>query len=230
MFVIIVFFFKQKTAYEMRISDWSSDVCSSDLAGVVGVVVAVDRAELAVVGQAGQGAADAALAAAQQGQRVARVEAERGVELVLAAEAPACADPRLFGGLEQQVGADLVARVAVDDGQHGGIARGIAMVRLRLCKRIRCGAKGEQGGNRQLEKAQSHDLESTRFPDRSSRGDRSEEHTSELQSLMRISYAVFCLKKKNRYMITMFTTAYIDVIYKPTTILYTNTNDHQYHQ
>src|SRR3546814_11917028 len=30
--VLSVFFFKQKTAYEMRISDWSSDVCSSDLA------------------------------------------------------------------------------------------------------------------------------------------------------------------------------------------------------
>src|SRR3546814_2357740 len=29
--LIIFFFFKQKTAYEMRISDWSSDVCSSDL-------------------------------------------------------------------------------------------------------------------------------------------------------------------------------------------------------
>src|SRR3546814_10334383 len=29
------FFFKQKTAYEMRISDWSSDVCSSDLGAVV---------------------------------------------------------------------------------------------------------------------------------------------------------------------------------------------------
>src|SRR3546814_2748109 len=28
---IVFFFFKQKTAYEMRISDWSSDVCSSDL-------------------------------------------------------------------------------------------------------------------------------------------------------------------------------------------------------
>src|SRR3546814_7298966 len=27
----LIFFFKQKTAYEMRISDWSSDVCSSDL-------------------------------------------------------------------------------------------------------------------------------------------------------------------------------------------------------
>src|SRR3546814_4777562 len=36
------FFFKQKTAYEMRISDWSSDVCSSDLIG--------DEADL---GQAG---------------------------------------------------------------------------------------------------------------------------------------------------------------------------------
>src|SRR3546814_7425459 len=30
-FIIFFFFFKQKTAYEMRISDWSSDVCSSDL-------------------------------------------------------------------------------------------------------------------------------------------------------------------------------------------------------
>src|SRR3546814_9695677 len=30
---IVVFFFKQKTAYDMRISDWSSDVCSSDLHG-----------------------------------------------------------------------------------------------------------------------------------------------------------------------------------------------------
>src|SRR3546814_3933016 len=29
--VYVFFFFKQKTAYEMRISDWSSDVCSSDL-------------------------------------------------------------------------------------------------------------------------------------------------------------------------------------------------------
>src|SRR3546814_1798331 len=29
--LLFLFFFKQKTAYEMRISDWSSDVCSSDL-------------------------------------------------------------------------------------------------------------------------------------------------------------------------------------------------------
>src|SRR3546814_6129740 len=35
-FSFVVFFFKQKTAYEMRISDWSSDVCSSDLQFAIG--------------------------------------------------------------------------------------------------------------------------------------------------------------------------------------------------
>src|SRR3546814_8922780 len=35
---VFFFFFKQKTAYEMRISDWSSDVCSSDLKGPQGTV------------------------------------------------------------------------------------------------------------------------------------------------------------------------------------------------
>src|SRR3546814_962049 len=51
------FFFKQKTAYEMRISDWSSDVCSSDLAGL-----GVDR-------EAGHGAGE-----------LLRVDAELAVE------------------------------------------------------------------------------------------------------------------------------------------------------
>src|SRR3546814_9223121 len=50
LFVLLFFFFKQKTAYEMRISDWSSDVCSSDLvdlaqhadqAGLVDVLLGV---------------------------------------------------------------------------------------------------------------------------------------------------------------------------------------------
>src|SRR3546814_7563318 len=36
------FFFKQKTAYEMRISDWSSDVCSSDLMGELGEILHVE--------------------------------------------------------------------------------------------------------------------------------------------------------------------------------------------
>src|SRR3546814_6482293 len=38
----VVFFFKQKTAYEMRISDWSSDVCSSDLLDLDALVVRVE--------------------------------------------------------------------------------------------------------------------------------------------------------------------------------------------
>src|SRR3546814_2873841 len=42
---IVLFFFKQKTAYEMRISDWSSDVCSSDLAGrdAAAIILDADR-------------------------------------------------------------------------------------------------------------------------------------------------------------------------------------------
>src|SRR3546814_1088769 len=46
--LIFVFFFKQKTAYEMRISDWSSDVCSSDLA-VFAAQVAVENQVHAVL-------------------------------------------------------------------------------------------------------------------------------------------------------------------------------------
>src|SRR3546814_3888366 len=42
---VCVFFFKQKTAYEMRISDWSSDVCSSDLIVSLTVSAAGDLAE-----------------------------------------------------------------------------------------------------------------------------------------------------------------------------------------
>src|SRR3546814_15896645 len=41
----VFFFFKQKTAYEMRISDWSSDVCSSDLV----LEIEPDRAGLRIV-------------------------------------------------------------------------------------------------------------------------------------------------------------------------------------
>src|SRR3546814_7867001 len=46
---VVVFFFKQKTAYEMRISDWSSDVCSSDLPGRGRGGVLVERVEMMAV-------------------------------------------------------------------------------------------------------------------------------------------------------------------------------------
>src|SRR3546814_4744993 len=42
-FFVIFVFFNQKTAYEMRISDWSSDVCSSDLLTDVGLPGLNDR-------------------------------------------------------------------------------------------------------------------------------------------------------------------------------------------
>src|SRR3546814_7234095 len=48
LFFLVFFFFKQKTAYEMRISDWSSDVCSSDLSWAdARVITGVDQ----IVGQ-----------------------------------------------------------------------------------------------------------------------------------------------------------------------------------
>src|SRR3546814_8058920 len=49
MFCWIVLFFKQKTAYDMRISDWSTDVCSSDIPQVCEfMLLTVDDAYLAL--------------------------------------------------------------------------------------------------------------------------------------------------------------------------------------
>src|SRR3546814_16959478 len=45
--VALFFFFKHKTAYEMRISDWSSDVCSSDLQALIQPLLAALRTRLA---------------------------------------------------------------------------------------------------------------------------------------------------------------------------------------
>src|SRR3546814_1433103 len=64
------FFFKQKTAYEMRISDWSSDVCSSDLQG------GIERHahDLAVVARRADDAADGRAVAVLVLQAVARAD------------------------------------------------------------------------------------------------------------------------------------------------------------
>src|SRR3546814_14167213 len=53
------------------------------------------------------------------------------------------------------------------------------------------------GRARERVRAAAHELDPQRLGHAAQALDRSEEHTSELQSLMRISYAVFCLKKKN---------------------------------
>src|SRR3546814_7921787 len=134
--MLLFFFFKQKTAYEMRISDWSSDVCSSDLAAALRRPAGQYRG----VGEEAVLAVEAHLVAVDH-HRVAGRLAVRPL--------PPLPVPAVV--LEPPV-----AAIAV----FAGIASGAGQVPVGV------------------------DFQ------------RSEEHTSELQSLMRISYAVFCLKKK----------------------------------
>src|SRR3546814_1534366 len=118
--VLLIFLFKQKTAYEMRISDWSSDVCSSDL--VIGRIIAVIAIAVGI-----------------------------GIGIIIIIIGATGIAPAIAG-------AGHVAIIAAAE------------------RRRRDQAEREGEGAAQQS--------------------RSEEHTSELQSLMRISYAVFCLKKK----------------------------------
>src|SRR3546814_1580529 len=94
------FFVKQKTAYDMRISDWSSDVCSSDLAAVAEVFdflrrqhqhtdLEADLAAVCLAGDDGRGlrgavlqAGDVDLLAAVQAQRARSEERRVGKECV----------------------------------------------------------------------------------------------------------------------------------------------------
>src|SRR3546814_19097201 len=71
--VICFFFFKQKTAYEMRISDWSSDVCSSDLHVTAGIDVG-----RRIAGNSGLHALD------RRGNHIARPYATRRFQLGVA--------------------------------------------------------------------------------------------------------------------------------------------------
>src|SRR3546814_8769790 len=87
-------------------------------------------------------------------------------------------DVRGGGGVEEQV-----ARAAIDDHRrHLGAGRAVGDQ-----PRDAAGAQRAQDRRHLLDAVQPHDCGAVA---------RSEEHTSELQSLMRISYAVFCLKKK----------------------------------
>src|SRR3546814_2602197 len=119
----------------MRISDWSSDVCSSDLErlrhGDAGTVGRREHRELL-------------RAAATHRHPGRRVGAQHRFERSREGATP-------YLQIEQPV--------------------------------LLNGAVGERAGGEDFHRLGS--------------GSRSEEHTSELQSLMRISYAVFCLKKKN---------------------------------
>src|SRR3546814_6649229 len=130
---MVSFFLKQKTAYEMRISDWSSDVCSSDLVAdlsEIGAAHDIHRIKLFP-------------------QETQRMRAQRQLQraIILHHLAPLGHWPKRGRGFEPL-------------GREAGLAS--------VCRR--------EQGERRLAKTPH----------------RSEEHTSELQSLMRISYAVFC--------------------------------------
>src|SRR3546814_10546516 len=83
------FFFKQKTAYEMRISDWSSDVCSSDLMSgleqrsyiVTGAGGSIGRAAALILARRGANVvvADIVEAAAEETVRLIRAEGGNAV-------------------------------------------------------------------------------------------------------------------------------------------------------
>src|SRR3546814_5544613 len=138
----------------MRISDWSSDVCSSDLLGTEG------RLHHQHADPRGRQAPERARLAGGGGLRGGRL-----VQTGLAIMAAAAAVPGAGGA-------------AVDLGR--GLDEVLDARRLPL-------GPGRLRRHAQLPRP-------ARRPARA-RAARSEEHTSELQSLMRISYAVFCLKK-----------------------------------
>src|SRR3546814_2483839 len=142
--MVFFFFFKQKTAYEMRISDWSSDVCSSDL-------------------------------------RLADLARQDGPRRLL--------DP------------DAIFDLAVGSLLHVHVRR----LRRRVFRPVACGIGGRahRGGKADRDRADqavAGDVPGGTHDDPPTNtavvigGRRSEEHTSELQSLMRNPYAVFCLK------------------------------------
>src|SRR3546814_6669603 len=121
--VLCFFFFKQKTAYDMRISDWSSDVCSSDLGG------------------SGSRRRVSASSGRTSGRNTAASAMLKAVWALTTRRAPSSPNT---------------------DSQPGSWCRKGSTASVPITRAIR-----------------------------------SDEHTSELQSLLRNSYAVFCLKKKN---------------------------------
>src|SRR3546814_9626907 len=130
----LFFFFKQKTAYEMRISDWSSDVCSSDL----------QTCHPEHEGQHNLGD--------HQGDGMSEQRREEAFHSA----------PSVFNRLASII---------------NGLSQGKVHVASRRAHTAVLGVIAGTGSN-----------EDTIA--------RSEEHTSELQSLMLLSYAVFCLKKQ----------------------------------
>src|SRR3546814_1497699 len=144
----IFFFFKQKTAYEMRISDWSSDVCSSDLLN-----------KLFDSGLSAMGAIPVSMPGSEVYQALQTRVIDAALTGVQAASSRKFYEVQDYGAATAifVVFDNLVVNPEWWDGLPEDVRAGI-----------------------------------TRAADKAVQS-RSEEHTYELQSLMRNSYAVFCL-------------------------------------
>src|SRR3546814_344928 len=194
------FFFKQKTAYEMRISDWSSDVCSSDLLRLWRVVEVVEAVE--------DYFKQVDLAAGQKLQKDAklgdfivdplpavdlgRIDAQSAKQVIFQKVREADRE-RQFEEYKDRGGEIITGvvksvefgHIVVNLGRAEGVIRRdqqIPRELMRVGDRVRAiilSVRSETRGP-QIFLSRAH-------PDFMKR---SEEHTSELQSLMRISYAV----------------------------------------
>src|SRR3546814_8093032 len=144
----------------MRISDWSSDVCSSDL------IVAAWKS---VSGRR--------LASARSAHHI------DGLHILIGRDRLGTEFATHAAGLHPTEGRAKRRHIAIDADRA---ARDLPRHRRRM------GAVGAPHRTAEPIVGIIGNADSLRFPIRS------EEHTSELQSLMRISYAVFCLKKKKQ--------------------------------
>src|SRR3546814_7099551 len=164
----------------MRISDWSSDVCSSDLDVAVGVVTNSLAANDVPAVHAGY--------ASYRGQLL-----DGGVELYELRAQGAGETHGLFGSS----GASLHTKAFVIDGERGFIGSFNLDPRSAYLN-TEMGVLFEDDDIARALREEYLFLAGPALSYEVCRDEaRSEEHTSELQSLMRISYAVFCLKKKN---------------------------------
>src|SRR3546814_186114 len=217
--VDFLFLFKQKTAYEMRSSDWSSDVCSSDLT------------------PAGSGGRVLVNGAATTGSRtITGLEPGDEISVIFDDDSGRSAYsliylPTRFPILERTTPASSAVApghvlLSLSDFGVGSpffetaVDRNGVPVHVHTewssaidfkqqpngaftSSRQSAATTGRSGGalvelGEDLEPASVHQTVGRNNTDGHDSIRRSEEHTSELQSLMRISYAVFCLKKKKK--------------------------------
>src|SRR3546814_9247295 len=192
--LLFVFFFKQKTAYEMRISDWSSDVCSSDLHRATEALPAARAPALLRRASRANIVRPAPLPATAQPEpgpmsflasRLDRIKPSATIAVTSKARELKAAGRDVIGlgaGEPDFDTPENVKQAAIKAIQAGETKYTAVDGTPALKAAISAKFQRENGLTYKPEQITV----------------RSEEHTSELQSLMRNSYAVLCLKKKKR--------------------------------